>query len=375
MPANGATTEPIAPNGVIGILGGGQLGRMLSVAAARLGLKTHIFCPDSDAPAYDVAATKTIAAYDDRAALTAFARAVDVVTYEFENVPADAVACLIEAGVDVRPGARALEIAQDRLFEKNFVNQIGANTALYHAVEDLASLNEGLTKIGRPAILKTRRLGYDGKGQTRITDADTDLHGAYEKAIEFAWAEVGAAPSILESFVPFECEISVIAARSANGEIRQFDPAENVHVDGILKTSTAPASVSAETKQEAADVTAKILTELDYVGVIGVEFFVHKNGHVVVNEFAPRVHNSGHWTLDACPISQFEQHIRAVAGWPLGDPARHSDAVMENLIGEETNGWRDIAKEPNACLHLYGKAEARPGRKMGHVTRVFPQEK
>ena len=360
----------IEPGGVIGILGGGQLGRMLAIAAAQLGLKTHIFCPDERCPADDVAAASTKAYYTDEAALAEFAAAVDVVTYEFENVPAETVSFLTAAGARVRPGAKALEKAQDRLHEKEFIKETGAATAAFHGVDDLATLEEGLRKVGRPAILKTRRLGYDGKGQTTLTDEDLDLPGAYDKAIAFAWSEVGAAPSILEGFVPFEREISIIGARGADGEIKLFDPVENVHRGGILKTSTVPAAIAGATAKKAERIASHILSELDYVGAIGVEFFALKNGELIVNEFAPRVHNSGHWTSDACAVSQFEQHIRAVAGWPLGDPARHSDAVMENLIGNEADAWRALAAEPSACLHLYGKCEARPGRKMGHVTRV-----
>ncbi len=361
----------VEPNGAVGILGGGQLGRMLAMTAAQLGLRTHIFCPDDRAPAYDVAAATTQAAYTDEEALSAFAKAVDVITYEFENVPAETVAFLTSIGAVVRPGAKALQTSQDRLVEKDFVRSIGARTADYHAVDDLAALKTGLDKVGRPAILKTRRLGYDGKGQTRITTEDSDLSAAYDKAIKFAWDEVGAAPSILEAFVPFEREISIIGARAGDGDIKLYDPAENVHRNGILKTSSVPAAVSAETADKARAVTRKMLTELDYVGVMGVEFFVLPDGDVIINEYAPRVHNSGHWTQDACAISQFEQHIRAVAGWPLGDPARHSNAVMENLIGDESDTWKTLAQEKNACVHLYGKREARPGRKMGHVTRIL----
>lgn len=360
----------IAPGGTIGVLGGGQLGRMLTMAAARLGLKTHVYCPDENAPAFEVAGAATVASYTDEAALAAFARAVDIVTYEFENVPAETVAFLTSLGAIVRPGAAALEKAQDRLYEKQFVNALGVATAAFHPVDDLASLEEGLKKIGRPAILKTRRLGYDGKGQTMLTDRDLDLPEAYEKAIAFAWEEVGAAPSILESYVPFEREISIIGARGADGAVRLYDPTENTHEGGILRTSRVPAPISGETAGKARKVAADMLDALDYVGVIGVEFFVLGDGNVIVNEFAPRVHNSGHWTLDACAVSQFEQHIRAVAGWPLGDPARHSDAVMDNLIGAEIDAWRAIAEEPDACLHLYGKRESRPGRKMGHVTQL-----
>ena len=362
----------LQPGDTIGVMGGGQLGRMLAMATARLGLNAHVYCPEPGCPAARVAARFTEAAYNDEDALSRFADAVDVVTYEFENVPVEAVAILEAAGGLVRPGAKALEKAQDRLVEKEFVRSLGVATAEFHAVDSLADLETGLGKVGRPAILKTRRLGYDGKGQTRLTDKDIDLHASFEKAVAFAWAEVGAAPSILEAFVPFKCEISIIGARGGDGEIRLYEPIQNVHQGGILKTSTAPASVSTETAKLARDAAVKILNALDYVGVIGVEFFVLENGAVVVNEMAPRVHNSGHLTADACAVSQFEQHIRAVAGWPLGDTARHSDAVMENLIGDEVETWSDTLREPNARLHLYGKREARKGRKMGHVTRIAP---
>ena len=366
----GAPSPTLTPGDTVGSLGGGQLGRMLSLAAASLGLRTHIYCPDENCPAFHVSDRATIAAYTDKAALEKFAAAIDVVTYEFENVPVDAVATLEAAGAVVRPGAAALEKAQDRLVEKSFIRSLGVATAEFHGVDDLAGLEQGLANVGRPAILKTRRLGYDGKGQTRLTDQDIDLHASFEKAVAFAWAEVGAAPSILEAFVPFEREISIIGARAADGAIALYEPFENVHASGILKTSSAPARISQQTRASAEQATIAILDALDYVGVIGVEFFVLPGGDIVVNEMAPRVHNSGHLTADACTVSQFEQHIRAVAGWPLGDPARHSGAIMENLIGDEINAWREIIREPNAALHLYGKGEARPGRKMGHVTRV-----
>ncbi len=360
----------LTPNDTIGVLGGGQLGRMLAMSATQLGLKAHIYCPDDDCPASQAAAAFTKAAYTDEKALQAFAAAVDVVTYEFENVPVEAVAVLQDSGAEVRPGAVALEKAQDRLVEKEFVRALGVATADFHAVDGLDDLEAGLARIGRPAILKTRRLGYDGKGQTRLTDKDIDLHASFEKAVAFAWDEVGAAPSILEGFVPFEREVSIIGARGHDGEIKLYDPIENVHAGGILKTSTAPAAITPEASDRIKDAAVKILTALDYVGVIGVEFFVLTDGDIIVNEMAPRVHNSGHLTADACAVSQFEQHIRAVAGWPLGDPARHSDAQMENLIGEDVDRWRDAAAAPGACLHLYGKREARAGRKMGHVTKL-----
>lgn len=369
-PHSRPSRQTVAPNGIVGILGGGQLGRMLSLAAARLGLKTHIFAPEERNPAYDFASARTVAPYTDENALQSFAEAVDVVTYEFENVPVETVEILTGLGARVCPGARALAVAQDRIIEKSFVRSIGARTAPYFAVDDLSSLEAGLKEIGRPAILKTRRLGYDGKGQTIISADARDLGLTWDEATRKAWDEIGARPSILEGFVEFECEISVIGARAADGAIELYDPPENRHRGGILRTSIAPADVDSDTADEARAITAKILSELDYVGVVGVEFFVLKDGSVLVNEFAPRVHNSGHWTIDACGVSQFEQHIRAIAGWPLGDPARHSDAVMENLIGDEVDNWRDCARTRQLCVHLYGKREARPGRKMGHVTQL-----
>lgn len=364
------TKAPIAPNGVIGILGGGQLGRMLSIAAAQLGLKTHIYAPDEKCPADDVCAVRIIADYDDSSALEKFANAVDVITYEFENVPARTVEILSGLGGDVAPGAKALAVAQDRLVEKEFIRENGAATAPFHPVDDPTSLAGGLGKVGRPAILKTRHLGYDGKGQTTIGKEAADLGLTWEDANKKAWEEIGARPAILEGFVDFTCEISIIGARGRDGSIALYDPTENNHRDGILRRSTVPANISTATTKEAQRITANLLETLDYVGVVGVEFFVLKDGSLMVNEFAPRVHNSGHWTADACAVSQFEQHIRAVAGWPLGDTHRHSNAVMENLIGDDANDWLNCARERQFCLHLYGKNEARAGRKMGHVTKL-----
>jgi 5-(carboxyamino)imidazole ribonucleotide synthase len=354
------TSEPLPPGSRIGILGGGQLGRMLAMAAARLGLHTHIFEP-ADAPcAAEVADGWTRAGYDDAKALAEFARSVDVVTYEFENVPlaaVDAVAPL----APVRPGRRALEVAQDRVAEKDFLTGIGLATAPYAAVDDPAGLDAALARLGVPAILKTRRLGYDGKGQVRLRAA-ADV-GA-------AWDAVGAVPSVLEGLVRFDREISVIAARGIDGTVAAFDPGENEHRDGILHRTTVPAGVSAARVQDAVLVAGRILNALDYIGVIGVELFVTPEG-LLVNEIAPRVHNSGHWTEAACLIDQFEQHVRAVCGWPLGDGRRHSNAVMENLLGD------DVLRGPelrHARVHLYGKPEARPGRKMGHFTRISARD-
>jgi 5-(carboxyamino)imidazole ribonucleotide synthase len=352
----------VAPGGTIGILGGGQLGRMLSIAAARLGLKTHIYEPGMNPPAGDVAAAVTTAAYDDTQALARFADSVDVVTFEFENVPALAAETLL-AHAPVRPNPRALQISQDRVVEKGFIEGLGIAVAPWRAVGDLKELKAALAEMGAPSILKTRRLGYDGKGQVRISDAC--------KA-EAAWDEIASVPSVLEGFVPFEREISVIGARGISGEVVCYDPGENVHRSGILHTTTVPAAIAPAARMDAVLIAGKILNALDYVGVMGVELFQAPKGGLLVNEIAPRVHNSGHWTIEACVIDQFQQHIRAVAGWPLGDGSRHSDAAMTNLIGDEAADWPKLAASGEG-LHLYGKAQARPGRKMGHVTRIGPK--
>jgi len=355
---------PLPPGSTIGVLGGGQLGRMLAMAAARLGLRTHTYCPDADCTAAQVADATTIAAYDDEAALKAFAAQVDVVTYEFENVPTD-TAALLAQDVPVRPGARALSVAQDRLTEKNFMRDLGIATAPFADVTDDATLTSALADIGTPAILKTRRLGYDGKGQVRIDDA---------AQASSAWETVNKQASILEGFVDFEAEISVIVARGLDGATAAYDPARNDHENHILSLSTVPSGYSEAVEAKARALAEKIASELDYVGVMGVELFVAASTQeLIVNEIAPRVHNSGHWTLEGCTVSQFEQHMRAVAGWPLGSPHRHSDARMTNLIGSDAGNWQQLAMEPNAGLHLYGKGEARPGRKMGHITRISPK--
>ncbi|MHA3916197.1 5-(carboxyamino)imidazole ribonucleotide synthase [Halovulum sp. GXIMD14793] len=347
--------KALPPGSSIGILGGGQLGRMLSLAAARLGLRCHIYEPGANPPAGQVCDQLTTASYDDIAALEAFARSVDVVTYEFENIPTSALDA-IEAIVPIRPGQSALAASQDRAAEKSFLADIGLTTAPFAKVDCERDLVEVLTQIGTPAILKTRRFGYDGKGQVRIMP-DTDAASA--------WQAIGEAPSVLEGFVDFSREVSVIGARGLSGDVVCFDPGENVHRDGILHTTTVPAALTAGQAQDAVLLTGRILNALDYVGVLGVELFVTQTG-LIVNEIAPRVHNSGHWTQNGCVIDQFEQHIRAIAGWSLGDGARHSDAVMTNLIGNDVDAWQNL----DGALHLYGKAEARPGRKMGHITRI-----
>ncbi|MFC6687872.1 5-(carboxyamino)imidazole ribonucleotide synthase [Jhaorihella thermophila] len=353
-------TDPLPTDSVIGILGGGQLGRMLSVAASRLGYRCHIFEPAANPPAAHVAETVTNAPYDDAAALADFAACVDVITYEFENIPTSALD-LLESRRPIRPGREALRVSQDRLTEKTFLNDLGLQTAPFADIPDLASLREALDRIGTPAILKTRRFGYDGKGQVRI-DADTDPAAAL--------SELADAPAILEGFVSFSHEISVIAARGLSGDVACFDPGENVHRDGILRTTTVPARLSSAQRTDAILIASRILEAMDYVGVMGVELFVTPRG-LVVNEIAPRVHNSGHWTQQGCTVDQFEQHIRAIAGWPLGDGRRHADVVMENLIGHDLDRLPDLARQPDTAIHLYGKAEARPGRKMGHINRVI----
>jgi len=352
-------TDPLPTGATIGILGGGQLGRMLSVAAARLGLRCHIFEPGANPPAGDVAHAVTTAAYDDEAALRAFAQSVDVITYEFENIPTSALD-ILEKIKPVRPGRKALRVSQDRLVEKAFLSDLGLQTAPFAGVDDAEDLFEAMAEIGLPAILKTRRLGYDGKGQARITTRDD---------AEAALADMAGQPAILEGFIAFSHEVSVIAARGETGDIACFDPGENVHQDGILRTTTVPARLSGAQRTDAVLLAAKILNKLRYVGVMGVELFVTDTG-LIVNEIAPRVHNSGHWTQQGCAIDQFEQHIRAVAGWPLGDGTRYADVVMENLIGADMNRVPDLAKTANTAIHLYGKAEVKAGRKMGHVNRI-----
>lgn len=352
-------TKPLSPGATIGILGGGQLGRMLSLAAARLGFKTHIFEPGAHPPASHVAHRVTTAAYDDADALADFAGSVDVITYEFENIPTSALDQLDRLR-PLRPGRESLRISQDRLTEKDFLSGLGLGVAPYHNVETRADLDRAIGIVGTPSILKTRRFGYDGKGQSRLmSDADADL----------AFCDMQGAPALLEGFVNFTHEVSVIAARGPSGEIACFDPGQNLHKDGILATTTVPAQLSASQRSDAVLIAANILNALDYIGVMGVELFVTPQG-LIVNEIAPRVHNSGHWTQQGCAVDQFEQHIRAVAGWPLGDGRRYADVVMENLIGDDILRVHDIAREPNATLHLYGKTTIKTGRKMAHVNRI-----
>jgi 5-(carboxyamino)imidazole ribonucleotide synthase len=359
-------TRPLSPGAVIGILGGGQLGRMLAVAAARLGLKTHVYSPDPQSCAFQVVERHTVAEYGDEAALDRFAQEVDVITYEFENVPA-ATATFLAARCPVLPDPAVLATTQDRLAEKEFVTGLGIATAPFARVDSEPELDRAIAKIGRPAVLKTRRFGYDGKGQATIRNAAD---------ISTAWRRIGGRPAILEAFVDFEREVSVVAARERSGRIECFDVTENEHRDHILKISRVPALVSPAMADAAQAIAETIARAFDYVGVLAVEMFVPRaagdDTPVLVNEIAPRVHNSGHWTLDGASVSQFEQHIRAIAGLPLGKPVRRGRIEMINLLGNEVDEYVRWLAEPNAKVHIYGKGSARPGRKMGHVTCVSP---
>ena len=353
----------IAPGATVGILGGGQLGRMLAIAAARLGYRCHIFAPEPGGPAAQVAAAETVADYDDDAALDAFGKAVDVATTEFENVRAAALERLGRE-VPVRPGAPSLRIAQNRITEKDFCRSLGLETTPYAAVEDEAGAAAADREIGRPAVLKTQTLGYDGKGQVVLEPGDA-LIGAWH-------VELGARPAILEALAPIEREVSVIVARAVDGSVESYDPVENRHVNGILDVTMAPAAIPPALASAARESAERIVRALGHVGVLCVELFVTGDGRLLVNEIAPRVHNSGHWTIEGCKTSQFAQHIRAVCGLPLGPTARRANATMKNLIGADVEHWRSLVADPAAHLHLYGKAETRDGRKMGHVTWLAP---
>ncbi len=355
---------PLPPGSSIGILGSGQLGRMLAIAAARLGLKSHVYCKDSG-PAFDVATRTTKAGFGDLVALSRFAREVDTVTYEFENVPLETAGHLA-ALLPVRPGVEALRVAQDRLVEKTFLSGLGIAVAPFRAVASEAEAGRALAEIGAAAILKTRRFGYDGKGQASLSP------GGDAAA---AWAEIGARPAVLEQRLNFVAELSVLVVRGADARLAFYDCPVNVHKNGILHRSSVPSGLAAEDLARARAIGASIANALDYVGVLAVELFylgaeTAAPARFIVNEIAPRVHNSGHWTIDACAVSQFENHVRAVAGWPLGSCERHSSAEMINLIGRDALDWLRLAGDPGLCLHLYGKREARDGRKMGHVTRL-----
>jgi 5-(carboxyamino)imidazole ribonucleotide synthase len=356
-------TFPLAPGAAIGILGGGQLGRMLALAAAELGFDAVILDPERGCPAGRVASRTIAAPYDDPAALKKLAAASSVVTYEFENVPAGAVDQLIALGCEVAPGAQALAVAQDRLAEKTFLNANGAPTVAFAPAATAEEAIEAVQQIGAPALMKTRREGYDGKGQRWVEHA----HEATA-----AFAALGGVPVIVEAACDFVRELSVIAVRGRDGATAVYPLSENHHEGGILRRASAPARVSKVTAEQAERIAARVLAGLDYVGVIGIELFELSGGALLVNEFAPRVHNTGHWTQDGCEVSQFEQHIRAVAGWPLGPTHAIARVEMLNLLGEEAEQWARLAAEPESRLHLYGKREAKPGRKMGHVNRMRP---
>lgn len=364
MTPNVTQSAPLPTDSVIGILGGGQLARMLILAGAPLGYRFHVYDPAEDTPAGQICAAKTIADFEDEAALAAFADAVDVVTFEFENVPARTAEILANHTI-VRPNPTALAIAQDRLVEKTFIrDEAGIGTAPFQNVESLTDLENAISNIGLPAVLKTRRMGYDGKGQVILRDA-SDAGPA--------WQKIDGDPAILEGFVPFTRELSIVIARGVDGSLAAFDPVENIHTNHILDLTLAPAHMATKAEAEAArTVGEKIATALDYIGVVAVELFELEDGTLLVNEIAPRVHNSGHWTIDATECCQFEQHIRAVAGMPLGNPARRHDAIMKNLIGDEIGQLGDYAAQSGVHVHHYGKREARPGRKMGHVTHIYP---
>jgi len=358
-----AGMSPLAPGSTIGILGGGQLGRMSALAAAELGYRCHVFAPEADSPAMQVAAERSVARYDDAAALAAFAAAVDVVTFEFENVPA-ATLDILAPLVPCRPGVEALRIGQDRILEKRFFERAGLPVGPWRPVGSRAELDQAVAEIGLPAVLKTTRLGYDGRGQAVLrSPADLDA----------AWDRLSPRPLILEAFIPFEREVSAICARGADGTVVTFETTENRHRHHILDLSIAPAPVPVAVAEAARGHVARLAESLDLVGLLALEMFLLPDGGLLANEMAPRPHNSGHWTMDACLFGQFALHVRAVAGLPLPPPGRHHDAVMKNLVGPETFGaWQDLAGKPDVALHLYGKAEAREGRKLGHATRLLP---
>jgi 5-(carboxyamino)imidazole ribonucleotide synthase len=353
----------LPPGSTLGILGGGQLGRMLSQAASRLGFNVVILDPEENCPAARVSQGQLVAAYDDATALTVLGRVAQAVTFEFENVPAASVATLAEGGALVAPGPKALAVAQDRVDEKTFLNGVGATTVDFVAVDSLDDLLAGLERLGTPGLLKTRREGYDGKARCGC---------ARRRWPPTPGTRSANGPPSWRPGPNSRAKLSVIAARGRDGAIGVYPLGENVHAGGVLKTTVAPAEVDAGTEARAKAIAIAILEGLDYVGVLGVELFDLGNGTLLVNEIAPRVHNTGHWTQDGCVCDQFEQHIRAIAGWPLGPTEAHARVEMTNLLGDEVEQWATLAGEADARLHLYGKAEARPGRKMGHVNRVRP---
>ncbi|MDC7683475.1 5-(carboxyamino)imidazole ribonucleotide synthase [Asticcacaulis sp. BYS171W] len=353
--------KPLPLGSKIGILGDGQLGRMLSQAASRLGFKVVVYGPDAESPAASVSAVSKVARYTDEAALDRFAAASDVITFEFENVPVSSLEYLVSKGAKVAPNARALGITQDRVLEKSFARSVGISTVDFYEINTLDDLEKAIAINGVPSLLKTRREGYDGKGQVWIRHAD-EARAAFES--------LNGAKAILEAKADFLREVSVIAARGFNGEVRTYPVGENHHVKGILSTTLAPAAISETLKNRAEDIAKKVLEGLDYVGVLGVELFVLEGDELVLNEIAPRVHNTGHWTQDGCLCDQFEQHIRAVAGWPLGDTTARFQVEMTNLLGPDILAWETLSQEPDSRLYVYGKDDPREGRKMGHINRL-----
>jgi 5-(carboxyamino)imidazole ribonucleotide synthase len=358
------TSFPLPPNATIGLVGGGQLGRMSALAAARLGYRCHILTRETDSPAAQVSHAVTISDYSDPVSLRAFAAAVDVISFEFENVSAEGLDLLASLR-PVRPAPSVLRISQDRIDEKTFLNNAGVATAPWALVGSREELHAAAGRLGLPAVLKTTRLGYDGKGQATLR-APEDL--------DPAWERLNPKPLVLEGFVDFAQEISVVVARGADGAMSAFDTVENRHRNHILDLTVAPARIGQSVDQAAQAIARRVAEALDLIGLLAVEMFLDSAGNVLVNEIAPRPHNSGHWTIDACTASQFELHIRAIAGLPLPPAGRHADAVMKNLIGPEGMALWPVALATSGIIpHLYGKAEALPGRKMGHVTRLFPR--
>jgi len=355
----------IDPGGTIGILGGGQLGRMIALAAARLGYHCHIFCPDRQSPAFQVAQHTTIANYDDHAALKSFAESVDVVTYEFENVPAQAAALVAETKL-LRPGVKALQMTQDRLIEKDFLAKAGVSTAPYKAFETREELDAAFKEIGRSAVAKTRRFGYDGKGQYMVKS---------KRDLDAVMDVTKGTPSILEGFINFDREISVVVARSASGDVAAFPVGENKHTNHILDTTIVPALIKQVVEAKAKVLATRIANALEYVGVMAVEMFVNDSKNdITVNEIAPRVHNSGHWTIEGAATSQFEQHVRAICDLPLGPTDASGIVIMKNLLGKDILDYEQYLSDPQAFFHHYGKSDPREGRKMGHVTWVKPDQ-
>ncbi|MFT3997333.1 MAG: 5-(carboxyamino)imidazole ribonucleotide synthase [Asticcacaulis sp.] len=353
--------EPLPLGSKIGILGDGQLGRMLSQAASRLGFRVVVYGPDAESPAASVSAVSKVARYTDEAALDRFAAASDVITFEFENVPVASLDYLTGKGAKVAPNARALGITQDRILEKTFARSVGIGTVDFYEINSFEDLEKAIQANGLPALLKTRREGYDGKGQVWVRDA-SDARAAYDS--------LNGRAAILEAKADFLREISVIAARGYDGTVKTYPIGENHHTSGILSTTLAPAEASDTLKSRAGTIAKKVLEGLDYVGVLGVELFVLEGDELILNEIAPRVHNTGHWTQDGCLCDQFEQHIRAVAGWPLGDVTARFQVEMTNLLGPDVLAWQELSQEPDSRLYIYGKDDPRPGRKMGHINRL-----